>query len=71
MIVTLLFLLANGLFTYVTSFMEMPFIGYGYVFSALISVAAAFYLLDGKIRRLEFLTFGLQPVAVHREEEIV
>ena len=31
----------------------------------------AFYALDFKLKRLEYYTFALQPLAPHREDEIV
>jgi len=68
--VTFIFAASNGFFTYVTSFMSLPYLGYGYALSALVSLACAYYMLDRKINRLEYLTFGLQPLGVHREEEI-
>ncbi|MDD5594838.1 MAG: exopolysaccharide Pel transporter PelG [Candidatus Omnitrophica bacterium] len=71
LLVTTIFLFSNGIFTYLTSFLELPFIGYGYLFSALISLGFAFYALDHKLKRLEYLTFAMQPVGIHREEEII
>ncbi|MDD2752019.1 MAG: exopolysaccharide Pel transporter PelG [Candidatus Omnitrophica bacterium] len=69
--VTTIFLFTNGIFTYLTSFLELPFIGYGYLYSCLVSLAFAFYALDYKLKRLEYLTFAMQPVGTHREEEII
>ncbi|MDD5496182.1 MAG: exopolysaccharide Pel transporter PelG [Candidatus Omnitrophica bacterium] len=68
--VSFFFLLTNGLFTFITMMLKTTFLGYGYFFSALTSLALAFYLLDFKLKRLEYLTFASQPVGLHREEEI-
>jgi len=69
--VTAVFLFSNAILTFVTSFLELPFVGYGYLYSCLISLAFAFYALDYKLKRLEYLTFAMQPVGIHREEEII
>jgi len=68
--VTFIFAVTNGLFSYATSFMSLPYFGYGYAGAAFVSLVCAYYMLDYKINRLEYLTFGLQPLGVHREEEI-
>ncbi len=67
--VSLAFLILNGVLTYITTHMDISFIGYGYLYACLISLIIAFYTLSYKISRLEYLTFALQPVAIHREEE--
>ncbi len=69
--VSALFLATNWLFTLFTTALEVPFLGYGYFLSCLVSLIVAFYLLDFRLRRLEYLTFALQPIGVHREEEIM
>jgi len=68
--VAAVFMVTNALFTYITVFMPPPYWGYGYFFSALVTLASAFYLFDYKFKRLEYLTFALQPLGVHREEEV-
>lgn len=70
-IITLTFLVTNGIFSFFTLGMEVPFLGYGYFFSTLVSLILGFYLLDYKLKRLEYLAFAPQPLALHREEEIV
>ncbi|MBF0493998.1 MAG: exopolysaccharide Pel transporter PelG [Candidatus Omnitrophica bacterium] len=67
--VALTFVLSNAVFTYCTLNMAVPFWGYGYFFSALLTLAYAFYTFDFKYKRLEYITFALQPIAGHREEE--
>ncbi len=68
--VMFLFFVTNAGLTYLTSFLEMSFAGYGYLAAALIALATAFYYLDFKLKHLEYSTFALQPVGIHREEEI-
>jgi len=50
--------------------METAFLGYGYFASVLLTLIIAFYLLDHKMKRLEYLTFAPQPLGLHREEEV-
>ncbi|MCH7589703.1 hypothetical protein IIB34_01550 [PVC group bacterium] len=69
--VTIMFVVTNGLFTYVTHMSEISFLGYGYFFSALLTLAVSFYALDYRVGRLEYLTFATRPLAMHREEEVV
>ena len=68
LIVTLMFVVTNGIFTYFTISQPLPYIGYGYFFSVLITLAFAFYALDYKLKRLEYITFALQPLAASKEE---
>jgi len=70
-IVTFVFLLFNGVFTYITTFLSLPFMGYGYLCGAFAALVISFYLLDYKLNRLEFITFASQPIGTHREEEVV
>jgi len=70
MTVCLVFFLSNGLFTFLTTQLAVPFLGYGYLASCLVSLVFAYYALNSKLKRLEFLTFAPQPIGVHREEEI-
>ncbi len=64
------FLVTNALFTWLTTRMEMLYFGYGYLVAIWLSLVLAFYLIDFRLRNLEYYTFALQPVASHREEEI-
>lgn len=65
-----IFVVTNALFTFITTHLDITFLGYGYLASAMVSLAAAFYMLDAKLARLEYFTFAGQPVGVHREEEM-
>jgi uncharacterized membrane protein len=65
------FLVTNGLFTYwSTQLNTVAFFGYGYLIAAFISLILSFYLLDYRVKRLEFFTFAPQPIGTHREKEI-
>ncbi|MFC2149775.1 exopolysaccharide Pel transporter PelG [Candidatus Auribacterota bacterium] len=63
-LISLVFCVTNGVFTWITVYMPVEFTGYGYFFSAMVSLIFAFYVLDHKMRRLEYITFALQPVTV-------
>lgn len=71
LLVTVVFFVCNSLATWGTSYLPLPYLGYGYFFGALIALILAFYALDYKLKRLEYYTFALQPVAPHRDEEII
>jgi uncharacterized membrane protein len=64
------FCVTNLVFTWLTTWLTLPFFGYGYLLSCLVSLVVAFYLLDFNLKRLEYLTFATQPVGIHREEEV-
>jgi uncharacterized membrane protein len=68
--ISAVFLATNGVFTFLTTKMEFPFFGFGYLASSFVSLVFAFYATDFTMRRLEYLTFASQPVGIHREEEI-
>ena len=70
LIASVSFLVTNGLFSFFTSRLDIQFLGYGYFFASLVSLIVAFYMLDFKLKRLEYITFASQPLGVHREEEI-
>ncbi len=70
LLVAFIFCFTNGLFTWWTTDKTLPFYGYGYLFSCLLSLVVAFYLLDFNLKRLEYLTFASQPVGIHRDEEV-
>jgi len=65
------FLAANAGLTFLTTRLSTPFYGYGYLVSAFLALAVSFYLLDHRLKSLEFYTFAPQPVGAHREEEPV
>jgi len=68
--ICLVFMITNGLFTFITGKLPAPFLGYGYLASCFVSLAFAFYALDSRLKKLEYLTFSSQPVGIHREEEV-
>ena len=69
-VMTFLFLATNGVFTWITTMLDFHYTGYGYLFSCLVTLVVAYYTFSSYLDRLEYLTFGLQPVGIHREEEI-
>jgi len=71
LMVTGVFLISNAVGTWITSRLSLPFVGYGYLGGALIALITAFYCLDYKLKRLEYITFATQPLAAHREEELI
>jgi uncharacterized membrane protein len=58
--VTLLFLAANGLFTWLTLQLGVTWFGYGFALAVLVTVIVGFWLLDRKLETLEYETFMLQ-----------
>lgn len=69
--VTVVFFLSNSVWTWGTTCLPLEFLGYGYLCGAFTALVFAFYALDYKLKRLEYYTFALQPIASHREEEIL
>jgi polysaccharide biosynthesis protein PelG len=63
-----LFVVANGGLSFLTMQMGVGAMGYGYFLSAFLTLAAAIYLIDRKLRHLQYYTFAVQPLGVHREE---
>jgi len=64
------FVLANGGWSLFTIKIGTAALGYGYFFAAFITAFLAFYVLDYKLRNLNFYTFAPQPLGVHREEGV-
>lgn len=60
--VTLLFFILNGLLTALSLKLGMAFYGYGYFSACLITLMAGLFIMDYKIRNLEYITFIHQPV---------
>jgi uncharacterized membrane protein len=60
--VTMLFLASNAGFSFLSTRLGIQFYGYGYTYACLISLLLAFYLLNTKVRDLEYITFSEQPV---------
>jgi len=71
LLVVTCFFITNGLFTAFTTGLELIFWGYGYLAAAGVSLMFAFYALDFKLKRLEYITFALQPIGHHRDEEVM
>lgn len=57
---TLLFLVANALFTAVTLKLGAPFYGYGFAAALLLTLTVGLILLDRKLDRIEYETFMFQ-----------
>lgn len=68
--VSTLFLVLNFLFSLLTSVMPPSYYGYGYFAACLISLMVGYFIFHFKVNRLEYLTFAMQPIAAHREEEV-
>ncbi|NQU13425.1 MAG: hypothetical protein HQ561_04725, partial [Desulfobacteraceae bacterium] len=45
-----------------TTLLGVQFYGYGFTYACLVSLLFSFYLLNGKVRDLEYITFAGQPV---------
>jgi uncharacterized membrane protein len=58
--VTVLFLVLNGAFTWMTLQLGVTWYGFGFALAVLVTVVAGFYLLDRKLESLEYETFMLQ-----------
>lgn len=65
-----LFVVLNGVLTFITTGMDTAFLGFGYLVASFITLFISFMILNRKLERLEYYTFAMQPVGVHREEEI-
>ena len=55
--VSVLFLVTNAIFTLATLRLGFPFYGFGYVLSAMVSFAVAFWVTTHCILRLPYQTF--------------
>ncbi|MEE9418824.1 MAG: exopolysaccharide Pel transporter PelG, partial [Desulfatiglandaceae bacterium] len=60
--VTTVFLVSNAGLSYVTTRLGIQFYGYGFTYACLVSLLFSFYLLNSKVRDLEYITFAGQPV---------
>ena len=63
LLISAVFFFTNGLFTWVMVGKDIPYFGYGYLLSTVVTLFIAWHMLDYKLRRLEYYTFALQPVA--------
>ena len=60
--VTMVFIVSNAGLSYITTLLGVQFYGYGFTYACLVSLLFSFYLLNGKVRDLEYITFAGQPV---------
>ena len=59
---TLMFLVLNTIFTYVSVGLGIAYYGYGYFAACFLTLIAGVLVLDHKIKNLEYITFVMQPV---------
>jgi len=57
-----IFCITNIIFSYITILLDFKFWGYGYATSCFISLIVAFYLLDRRLKDLEYITFTKQQI---------
>ncbi len=62
LIVSALFLVTNGIFSWLSTRMDVAFYGYGYCYACFTALFAAYWILDWNIRNLEYITFARQPI---------
>lgn len=62
----LLFLVTNGVFTFVSMRMGFPYYGYGYFLAALVTFSAAFLTFAYYVNRLPYQTFVVSNSSVER-----
>lgn len=63
LVVTAVFLLGNGILSWISTLWGFQYYGYGYCYSCLMALITAFYLLQKTVDDLEFITFAEQPIA--------
>lgn len=62
LLVSVCFVVTNAAFSNLSIVLGLPFYGYGYTYSCLVSLMVAFHQLHINVRDLEYLTFAKQPV---------
>ncbi len=62
LLVTLTFLCSNAGLTILSMKLGYAFYGYGYCYSCLVSLMAAFFMISKSVDDLEYITFSSQPV---------
>ncbi|MBU0650451.1 exopolysaccharide Pel transporter PelG [bacterium] len=62
LLLSIIFLISNAAFTYLTTAMDLSYTGYGYFASVLVSLICAFHLLNRKLKTLEYYVFAKQPI---------
>jgi polysaccharide biosynthesis protein PelG len=63
LVVTLLYLFSNVVFSMLTTKFGIQYYGYGYTYACFISLIVAYHYLDASVRDLEYITFAKQPVS--------
>jgi len=64
LIMTLLFLVTNAIFTLISLHIGFIAFGFGYAAACFVTVIVSFMILNYKLKRLEFLTFMKQPILI-------
>jgi len=59
---TLMFFVLNVIFTYASVELGIAYYGYGYFAACFVTLIAGVFVLDYKIKNLEYITFVMQPV---------
>jgi uncharacterized membrane protein len=62
LMVTMVFLICNSSFSYLTTIWGIQYYGYGYTYCCLCSLLTAFHQLNVNMNNLEYITFSSQPV---------
>jgi len=62
LLVTMVFLICNFSFSYLSTVWGIQYYGYGYTYCCLVSLLTAFQQLNSKMNNLEYITFTSQPV---------
>jgi len=62
LLITMVFLLTNFSFSYLSILWGIQYYGYGYTYCCLISLLTAFHQLNSNMKNLEYITFTSQPV---------
>ncbi|MBT7461476.1 MAG: exopolysaccharide Pel transporter PelG, partial [Waddliaceae bacterium] len=59
---TALFMVTNGLFSYLSLSIPLPYLGYNYTAAAFITLIVSFCMVSYKFKKLEYITFALQTL---------
>lgn len=63
-LICLVFVLTNGILTWMTLQISDVFWGFGLMGSCLITISTTFYLLNKRLKRLDYWTFMAQPIFI-------
>lgn len=61
---TLVYVVSNFVFTWISIQLGLPAFGYGYTTSCFVSVLFGFLIMDRKLKNLEYWTFMKQPILI-------